>query len=540
METIEYQDVVSTYDIGKLPISFTTTEVNLTGSWKFFKPIFIEKISPCSFACPNNINIPKYIFYLLKNDITTAVKILRNNNPFPATCGRVCPHFCQFQCNRSEFDNSIEIREIEKFLGDYALNIPYEKPEIRFNKKIAVVGGGPAGLSCAYFLAKNGYYVTVFEKENNLGGILKYGIPEYRLPKDIVDKEIKNIIEIGNITVKFNSPIDKERVMELSNEYNAIFIAIGLGKSNIPNNLKIDNNKILSGYDFLKKLNLDYEYRKKIKNEKIAIIGGGNVAFDVARTVLRLGNKVDIIYRRSLNEAPAFEDEKKEGIEEGVKIKERLIVDDIVKVNEKLKLTLKKVISLSSDRIETGEEFKENYDRVIVATGQKKEFNINEEKNIFIGGDFKYGARTVVEAIASGKKNAFKIINYLNGAKFEETEFYRSEKDYDKFEIVDFKKINIFYFKKQSALKIEKLPSKERIKNFREINIKPSLEKILNEAKRCFSCGVCNLCKTCWFSCPDISISVEEEIVFDYDHCKGCGLCSTECPRGIIEMVEDK
>ncbi len=518
METIEYQEVISSRDIERFPISITTTEVNLTGSWRFFKPVFREKISPCRLACPNNINIPKYIFYILKNDLESACKILREDNPFPATCGRVCPHFCQESCNRGEYDANIEIRELEKFLGDYALNIPYKKPEVKIDKKVAIIGGGPAGISCAYYLAKNGINVTIFERESFLGGLLIYGIPEYRLPKDIVKKEIENILSIGNIEVNTNENFDYGKIIEISEKYDAVFVAVGVSKSKELKDIPFDNEKIISGYNFLKRLNLDNNF--KIENEKIAIIGGGNVAIDVAMNLLRMNNEPVIIYRREIANMPAFEEEIKEALEEGIKILTKKIIGKY-ELGDKVKVWLEEVKEIKGDKI-ISEQIENNFyefDRIIFAIGQVREFqNRFDKKNIFTGGDFDYGAKTVAEAISSGKINAYKIINFLTGKNL--------YKELDSKDVISFDKINTFYFKKEKPLVVEK-------------NTKPPLDKILNEAKRCFSCGVCNLCKTCWFSCPDLSVEVTDKVYFDYDHCKGCGLCANECPRGVIEMVEE-
>ncbi len=546
MESVDYQSVVSDKDIRRFPISITTTEVNLTGSWRFSKPEFREKISPCSVGCPANTNIPKYINYLLKNDMDRAVEVLRRENPFPATCGRVCPHFCQFRCNRNEYDGSVEIRQIEKFVGDYALKVPYKKAEVKSDRRVAIVGGGPAGLSCAYFLASSGYRVVLFERENFLGGLLVYGIPKYRLPRDIVDREIKNVLDMGNIDVKLGVEISKEDIEKLKREYDAVFVALGLSKDRVPENIKIDNETVFSGYELLKELNTNPDSLDRFRGERIGVVGAGNVAFDVARTLLRLGNSVEIIYRRTLGEAPSFEDEKVEALEEGVEVREKRVIESIERGrNKRLLLKLRGV-----DRIENHKAVlnditeEEEVDRLVLATGQVKGFEIDEDDKVFVGGDFAHGARTVIEAIASGKEAAFRIIARLGGRPFEWMDeadrFLRCEKDFDSYKIIPFEKINLQYFEKQEPLKVAKLKPEERANNFEEVLLKPELDKILNEAKRCFSCGVCNECKTCWFFCPDMCIGVKEGVEFDYDFCKGCGVCSEECPRGVIDMAEDK
>ncbi|WP_035586935.1 FAD-dependent oxidoreductase [Hippea jasoniae] len=544
MESLEYQDVVSKEDIKRFPISITTTEVNLTSSWRFMKPIIREKISPCSIGCPANTNIPLYINHLLKGDIRGAVEILRNENPFPATCGRVCPHFCQQKCNRLNYDGSVEIREIEKFVGDYALNIPYNKPKVKRNKRVAIIGSGPAGLSCAYFLAKNGFEIKIFEKENKPGGLLVTGIPEYRLPRQIVEKEIGNIISMGNITIETGSLITPDNIKELKRSFDAIFISTGLMDINIPDNITIDNSRVWSGYEFLRVFNMDSFKFDSLKDKKIAIIGGGNAAFDVARVAMRMGGDVEIIYRRTLKEAPAFEEEKNEALEEGIKITEKMVVDHLKK-EDKINLTLRNVKKIEGSDVIPGDKIeKRTVDMLIFATGQKKKFNFGQDDGVFAGGDYAHGAKSVIEAIASGKREAYKIMKYLGGMPHKEPyindNFLRSTKDFDSFDIVGFDSINLFYFPEVEPIKPKKVPPQVRNKNFDEINLKLSMDELLKEAKRCFSCGVCNQCKTCWFYCPDVCIDVQDKVEFDYDYCKGCGVCSVECPRGVIELVEDK
>ena len=542
METTEFEGVVSVSDITKLPVSITTTDVNLTGSWKFFKPVLKEKLSPCSLACPSNINISKYIMYLVKGDLKTALDILRNENPLPAVCGRVCPHFCQFECNRANYDGSVAIREIEKFLGDYGLNISFNPPKKTLHKKVAIIGSGPAGLSAAYFLRKKGLQVTIYEKLEKLGGLLQYGIPEYRLPKNILDSEIDNIINLG-IEVKTGYEINNDNIYKIISEHDAVFVAVGLWEAKIPENFQIDNKFIFRGIDFLKNINSG---TFNIANKNIAIIGGGNVAIDVARTLKRLGNNPTIIYRRTIDRMPAFEDEIKDAIEEDIRIIEKTIIKNYNIENNKINVSLAKVKKIDGTSVETGDTLENSYfDSIIFAIGQESKFQLPESKKIFTGGDLLLGPSTVTESIASGKKAAFKILNFLNIDTAEiKDDFFRAANDYNSTEFVTFDRINTFYFKKQEPINLEKLDIEKRITSFNEVYKIHSLEDIVKEASRCFNCGICNKCGTCWFSCPDVSVEyskdLEEEISFDYDHCKGCGVCSHECPRGIIDMEEDK
>ena len=243
---------------------------------------------------------------------------------------------------------------------------------------------------------------------------------------------------------------------------------------------------------------------------------------------------------------PAFEDEIKDAIEEGIKIIEKKVISDYVESDNRLELeiaTVKKIVNNST--VLEDEKEKITYDAVVFAIGQSAENIFEESQNIFIGGDLSIGASTVTESIASGKIKAYKIMNFLKTLNIEINEdFFRSEKDFFNKEVVDFEKINTFYFKKQPPLELEKLDLKERVSSFKEVYKIHSLEDIVKEAYRCFNCGICNKCGTCWFSCPDVSVEYdktnEEPVSFDYEHCKGCGVCSSECPRGVIDMEEDK
>ena len=522
----------------------TIALVNKTGTWRYVRPVHEEKMPPCNNACPAGNNIQGFLKLIRENKLLDAWRLIKETSPFPGVCGRVCPHPCEKECNRGKYDESMSIHALERLVADYAFNRKVTgKLKVSPRKeRVAIVGSGPAGLSCAYFLAKEGYRVTVFEALPELGGMLRVGIPKYRLPREILDKEIADIEALG---VSFKAGVKVDDVKQLK-DYNAIFIAAGAHKSQALNVPGEGGAGVISGTEFLRKLNLDA--KPKIGNS-VVVVGGGNTAIDAARSALRLGAKSTIVYRRSRDEMPAVEEEIEAAIKEGIEIIYLASPTKIVSQDGKVK-----EIEFIRNRLGEpdasgrrrpipieGSTFTMKAETVITAIGEStdlsllpKAFKLSETGakldgvQIFGGGDAVTGAGRVVDAIASGRRTAYSIDGSLRGQAVEAKPVQ---------ELASFEEINTAYFPRQAAVKMPELPVEKRSSNFSEINLGISIKEGKKESERCFSCGVCRECNNCVYFCPDICVSVSDgNYEFDYEYCKGCGICDHECPVGVIKM----
>jgi 2-oxoacid:acceptor oxidoreductase delta subunit (pyruvate/2-ketoisovalerate family) len=564
-----------------ISVSLGNMEWNKTGAWRAQRPFYEDKTPPCSAACPAGNDIVGFIQNVMRGDFEGAWNLIKQENPFPGICGRVCFHPCESQCNRGNYDEPIAIHALERFVSDFASNLDQKMEKVVGGKteKVAVIGSGPAGMSCAYHLAKLHHDVTVFESSSSAGGMLRSGIPSYRLPKDVLDREISNIETLG-VEIRTGIPFGEDLRLDDLKDYQAIFIATGAHRSR---GLQIPGERgkrVFSGLDLLKKINLGKEVKL---GDKIAIIGGGNTAVDVARSVIRLGKKATILYRRSKEEMPAFEEEMVEAIEEGVKI--RYLVNPI-RIQQK-----DSVKRLECLRMELGEKDKSgrrtpfpipqsNFfietDSVIIAAGEEIEVSFLPKglekgegivltqrdgnagiKGIFAGGDLTSNQRTVAHAIGSGKKAAVAIDCYLKGKDSGEAirqvligegpsisifrHLHPEERPMNP-HVVTFEELNMDYFERSKQHGESKGLIKERIKGFGEVTSTLTKGMALEEAERCFSCGTCNECENCYVFCPDDSIIKTGEFLshqVDYDFCKGCGICLSECPRGAISLKEE-
>ncbi|GAB6136192.1 FAD-dependent oxidoreductase [Thermococcus prieurii] len=399
-------------------------------------------IGPCQDACPAHADIQGYLALIAMGKYHEAVKLMKEKYILPAVLGRVCPAFCEEACRRNLVDEPVGIRLAKRFAADYDLeNGPWmlEIPPST-GKRVAVVGGGPAGLACAYYLRLKGHEVTIFEAMPELGGMTRYGIPEYRLPRDVLDKDIATVINTG-IEVRTNTALGRDvSLEELREKYDAVFLAVGAWKSRKMGIPGEDLEGVMHGIEFLRKVNTGEEVKL---GERVIVVGGGNTAMDVARTALRLGAKVTVVYRRSKAEMPANEREVEEAIEEGVEFlflanPVRIIGDGRVEEVELVRMRLGEPDSSGRRRpvpVE-GSEFRVKADNVILAIGQycDEEFlkslgiearrgravvdEITLQTNVpgvFAGGDLVLGPSTVIESIATGRRGALMIDLYLRG-----------------------------------------------------------------------------------------------------------------------------
>ena len=572
-------------DMPYQPISTGSMTWNKTGSWRYLRPRFDNKISPCNEGCPAGQDIEGAMVLIGKGKVLEAWELFKEENPFPAVCGRVCFHPCESSCNRKDFDEAVSINALERFMADAAsrqgrrLSFKREKRK----EKIAVIGSGPAGLTCAYHLARMGYGVTVFEAFPVLGGMLRVGIPEYRLPKKVLEEEIDQILGLG-VKVEINARLGADFLLSDLKEYPAVFLAMGNHRSKSLGIPGEDSAGVMSGLEFLRNVSLGKEVAL---GKRVAVIGGGNTAFDAARSALRLGAKPFILYRRTREEMPAFPGEILEAEEEGIEVSYLVSPTRLIAENGKISRLecLKNRLGPADEDGRRrpvaikGSNFFLEVDQVISAIGEgadlamlPKRIGLKEnviltdergatkQKGVFAGGDIIQQPRTVVHAIGSGKRAAIFIDSFLKGEKWEglfdglrigergslSMKRYlqeESERVPLSSKTVHLKDLNLDYFEYKKRKKMPKAQTSKRLGSFEEVNLSLSEETAREEANRCFNCGVCNLCDNCYIFCPDVAIQKQGEDgpnVIDYDHCKGCGICVEECPRDALVMEEER
>jgi NADPH-dependent glutamate synthase beta subunit-like oxidoreductase/CO/xanthine dehydrogenase FAD-binding subunit len=481
----------------------------LTGDARYHSIFGSTRVSrtPCSVECPANVDIPSYVNQIREGNLVEAARILLETNPLPAITGRVCPHFCESKCNRNGYDESVSVRCIERFMGDYILENPDvmgKPPQTGTKKQVAIIGSGPAGLSAAFYLRRLGYEVTIFENMEKPGGLLTYGIPPYRLPRDVVNRQIKALQKTG-IQLKLNAKVGKDiKIDELSKSFNAVFLACGAWKER-RSGIKGDQ-LMMSGIEFLRNSNVGVG---KVPGKKVAVMGGGNVAIDVARTLVRLGADPVVVYRRSRGEMPALKEEVEKAEQEGIKI--QFLTSPVAASKKDGRIALKCAKMELGPLDETGRprpipvkgsEFTTEYDAIMEAFGEEPDYSIvpgeflNEKgrlkadasayalgANIFAGGDFVSGPSTVVQAITAGREAASRIDQYLGGRKKQ-----GKGKDSQGWKSPD--KFNSSYLERTRRVTAPELPAGERIKNLEAEDISGlDMSAVEMESNRCFNCG---------------------------------------------------
>lgn len=530
-------------------------------------------LPPCQSACPILTDVRGYVQHIAERRFEEAFVEIRKHNPLPRVCGRICTHPCEIACKRGQVDEPIAIAALKRFAADGLWKEQFRAlpPSASSGHKVAVVGSGPAGLAAAHDLALLGHYVTIFEALPVLGGMLRVGVPEYRLPKDVLDEEIQAILDLG-IEVKTGLRIGKEiKLSDLTEQgYKAVFVAIGAHKDRklgIPGEDELDG--VVPAVSFLRGVN--QEQSPKVGN-RVAVIGGGNTAIDSARCALRLGaGAAHILYRRDSEEMPASQEEIEEAIHEGIKI--AYLTSPLEILGKDGRVSALRCINNElgepdasgrrSPKPVPGSEFTLAVDMVIVAIGQAPEsslvadeLRVTERKKriivkgpytlvttqpgVFAGGDAVTGPATVVEAISAGKRAAISIDRYLKG---ESTPAVEPAKEIEKTRLCPsiIEKTTTF-----ARCTKPSLPLKERLRGFREVESVLSEELATKEALRCLHCHLgasvntdkCVSCLNCVMVCP-VGVPVTNkmgEITIDRFTCQACGMCALECPVQAIEI----
>lgn len=530
------------------------------------RPAQIEKTPPCANGCPNETDIRAFLTTISQSEdcgrpyeesFKKAWDILVEKNPFPSVCGRVCPHPCEDECNRTFKDGAVGINKLERFVGDYGL-----KNDFKFNKisdekhdqKVAVIGAGPAGLSCAYQLSRNGYQVTVFEAFPKAGGMLRYGIPDYRLPSDVLDKEIKRIEDLG-VEIKCNQIVGKDiPYEELQKKYDAIFVGIGAHKGKLLGIPNEDASNVYTGTEFLNRINSGESIDV---GSQVLVVGGGDTAIDAARVSRRLGADVTIVYRRTRNEMPAIEEEIKGAEEEGIKLE--FLASPVSFEKEQDKISVMKC-----QRMELGEPdesgrrrpvpvaddyFNLDATTVIAAISQEPDFSgldILHEGKDWIKTD-ENGATPLPNTYAGGDAVELGLVNIAlsNGRHAAEVIHNRfrnvTTTSAEKSPVISHDRVILTYYPDVTRNEPYQLPVADRLLELdREITSTLTEEKAIEEAKRCMSCGSCFDCGVCWSYCQEQAIIKpvvkHQEYKINLDFCTGCKKCAENCPCGYLEM----
>lgn len=525
---------------------------NKTGSWRTERAVYVHRLPPCADACPAGENVQQWLYRAEGPDYEAAWRQIMEDNPFPAVMGRVCYHPCETTCNRAQLDQPVGINSVERFLGDEAIKqgwtVPVTAPSS--GKRVMVVGAGPSGLAAAYHLVLLGHSVTIFDTGPVAGGMMRFGIPKYRLPRDVLDAEIHRILDMG-MTLTCNHTVTDIRATMRDGDFDAAFLSIGaqIGKrAYIPAG---DSSHILDAVAVLRSME---GAEAPMLGRRVVVYGGGNTAMDVARTAKRLGATDSIVvYRRTRERMPAHDFEVEEALDEGV------IVNWLSTIShaDGGRLQLERM-KLDADGFPqpTGEFEELDADSLVLAVGQEADLSLLDGlpgieledhvvkvganmmtgyPGIFAGGDMVPAERTVTVGIGHGKRAARNIDAWLR-----QSEYVAAPKH----QLATFDHLNPWYYTDAPATVRPQLDAARRRSTFDEVVGGLDETNALFEARRCLSCGNCFACDNCFGVCPDNAVlKVEPSVAYGYaidlDYCKGCGLCVAECPCGALEMVPE-
>ncbi len=523
---------------------------NQTGSWRTSRPLYVDRLPPCNHACPAGENIQSWLSNAESGDYEGAWRALTADNPLPAVMGRVCYHPCESACNRVQIDEAVGINSVERFLGDVAIGKGWRfaPPQANSGKRVLVVGAGPSGLSAAYHLRRLGHAVEIHDAGPFAGGMMRFGIPKYRLPRDVLDAEINRIVDLG-VVLKLNAKVDRVLDSMQAGRFDAAFLAVGahIGKrAFIPAGSAA---KVLDAVTLLRSMEGE---DKPLLGRRVVVYGGGNTALDAARTAKRLGaTEAIIVYRRTRDRMPAHDFEVEEALQEGIMMK---WLSTIKRMDEGVLTVEKMQLDDKGFPQGTGEFETLAADLLVLALGQDVDLSLLDgvpgleikdgtvqvasnmmtgHAGIFAGGDMVPSERTVTVAVGHGKKAARHIDAWLRRAAFAPAE---------KHELANIDKLNAWYYADAPKTVQPMLEIARRQSTFEEVQGGLDETNALYEARRCLSCGNCFECDNCYGVCPDnavIKLGPGKRFQFNYDYCKGCGICAQECPCGAIKMVPE-
>jgi NADPH-dependent glutamate synthase beta subunit-like oxidoreductase len=535
-----------------ITLDISSSRANKTGSWRTERAVYTNRMPPCNDACPAGENIQSWLYEAEEGaeGYERAWRKIMADNPFPAIMGRVCYHPCETACNRGQLDEAVGINSVERFLGDEAIRqgwtMSVDVPSS--GKRVLVVGAGPSGLSAAYHLARRGHAVTVKEAAPAAGGMMRFGIPKYRLPRDVLDAEIERLLALG-ITLETGTEVTD--VMEVRDEFDAVFLAVG---AQIGRRAYIPAGSAAHVLDAVTMLHDVETGERPLLGRKVAVYGGGNTAVDAARTARRLGaDEAVVVYRRTRDRMPAHESELTEAEDEGVLIKWLTTIKQV----EAGKLVVERMeLDESGFPQPTGVLDELEADSLVLALGQETDLSLLERvpglviedgvvavgpdlmtgcPGVFAGGDMVPDARSVTVAVGHGRRAARQIDAWLSGSAPEPAA---------RPTLATFDTLNTWYYSEAPRAHRPVLERARRESTFDEVVLGHDEGTALLEARRCLSCGNCFSCDNCYGVCPDNAViklgRPGEEYLIDLDYCKGCGLCVAECPSGAIQMVPEE
>jgi NADPH-dependent glutamate synthase beta subunit-like oxidoreductase len=525
---------------------------NKTGSWRTERPEYVRRAAPCGGACPAGENPQQWLYHAEEGDYETAWRTIMEDNPLPAVMGRVCYHPCETACNRVQLDEAVGINSVEGFLGDEAIRQGWTVAPTApaSGKRVLVVGAGPSGLSAAYHLTRLGHEVVIRDAGPKAGGMMRFGIPSYRLPRDVLDAEIQRILDMG-VHLELESKVTDVVGAMRSGGFDAVFLAVGaqLGKrAYIPAGSAA---KMLDAVSVLRGMEGE---EKPMLGRRVVVYGGGNTAMDVARTAKRLGaEEAVVVYRRTRDRMPAHDFEVEEALEEGVLMKWL----STIKHADAGRLVVEKMeLDETGFPQPTGELEELEADSLVLALGQDTDLSLLDDvpgiavhdgvvavgpdmmtghPGVFAGGDMVPAERTVTVGVGHGKLAARNVDAWLRDRSYAPTA---------PADPADFDLLNTWYYADAPKTVRPQLDLVRRRSTFDEVVGELDASNALFEARRCLSCGNCFACDNCYGVCPDNAVvklgpGAPYEYEIDYDFCKGCGICVAECPCGALKMVPE-